>query len=57
MTGTRSLRIWSRVHTWTSLISMAFLLMLCVTGLPLVFTHEIEEVAMRMAGKISCRGG
>ena len=44
MTGTRSLRIWTRVHTWTTLISMLFLLMLCVTGLPLIFHEEIEEL-------------
>ncbi len=45
MTGTRSLRIWSKVHTWTSLISMLFLLMLCITGLPLIFHEEIEELS------------
>ncbi|UMY16323.1 PepSY domain-containing protein [Methylobacterium organophilum] len=39
----RSFRIWSAVHTWTSLISMAFLLMLCLTGLPLIFHHEIDH--------------
>jgi uncharacterized iron-regulated membrane protein len=37
----RAVRIWYKVHRWTSIISTAFLLMLCVTGLPLVFTHEI----------------
>lgn len=40
----RAFRIWSAVHTWTSLISMVFLLMLCVTGLPLVFHHELNEL-------------
>lgn len=44
-----TLRAWSWVHKWSSLVSTLFLLMLCVTGLPLVFTHEIEEVAMRQA--------
>lgn len=38
----RSLRIWSRIHSWTSLVSMVFLVMLCVTGLPLVFHDEID---------------
>jgi len=42
----RTLRAWSWVHTWSSLVSTAFLLMLCVTGLPLVFTHEIEHVLL-----------
>jgi uncharacterized iron-regulated membrane protein len=39
----RNFRIWSAVHTWTSLLSMAFLLMLCLTGLPLIFHHEIDH--------------
>jgi uncharacterized iron-regulated membrane protein len=30
------------VHTWSSLISTLFLLLLCVTGLPLIFHHEID---------------
>jgi len=42
--NTRSLRRWTWIHTWTSLISMVFLLMLCVTGLPLIFHHEIDEL-------------
>ena len=37
------MRTWSTVHTWTSLISTLFLLMLCVTGLPLIFHEEIEH--------------
>jgi uncharacterized iron-regulated membrane protein len=40
----RSVRIWSIVHRWTSLVSTAFLLLLCVTGLPLIFHHEIDEL-------------
>lgn len=43
---TRTIRAWSWVHKWSSLISTVFLLMLCITGLPLVFTHEIEEVLL-----------
>ena len=31
------------VHKWTSLISTVFLLILCVTGLPLVFHQEIDN--------------
>ena len=38
----RSLRGWYLVHKWTSLICTAFLLMLCVTGLPLIFHDEID---------------
>lgn len=38
----RTIRAWSAVHTWTSLVSTAFLLMLCLTGLPLIFHDEID---------------
>jgi uncharacterized iron-regulated membrane protein len=41
---TKALRKWSWVHKWTSLICTAFLLMLCVTGLPLIFKHEIDHL-------------
>lgn len=37
------MRLWVQVHTWTSLISMIFLLMLCLTGLPLIFHDEISH--------------
>ena len=37
-------RRWSFVHKWTSLICTAFLLWLCVTGLPLIFHHEIDHL-------------
>lgn len=40
---TRALRNWYLVHKWTSLISTIFLLMLCLTGLPLIFHEEIEH--------------
>lgn len=43
---TRTIRAWSWVHTWSSLVSTLFLLMLCVTGLPLVFTHELNHVLL-----------
>jgi uncharacterized iron-regulated membrane protein len=37
----RALRRWFWLHKWTSLICTAFLLVICVTGLPLVFRDEI----------------
>jgi uncharacterized iron-regulated membrane protein len=40
----RSVRIWSTVHRWSSLVSTIFLLLLCLTGLPLIFHHEIDEL-------------
>jgi uncharacterized iron-regulated membrane protein len=36
---------WYLVHKWSSLICTAFLLMLCVTGLPLIFHDEIDAFA------------
>lgn len=46
-----SIRAWSWVHEWSSLISTLFLLMLCVTGLPLVFTHELNHVLLDQTWK------
>ncbi|CAN1605399.1 PepSY domain-containing protein [Pseudomonas sp. B21-028] len=40
----RTIRRWSFIHTWSSLICTVFLLMLAVTGLPLIFHHEIEHL-------------
>ncbi|MGX4730153.1 PepSY-associated TM helix domain-containing protein [Pseudomonas corrugata] len=40
----KTIRRWSFVHTWSSLICTVFLLMLAVTGLPLIFHHEIEHL-------------
>ena len=40
-----AIRAWYLVHKWTSLICTAFLLLLCVTGLPLVFHHEIDDLS------------
>jgi uncharacterized iron-regulated membrane protein len=37
-----SLRRWDRLHTWSSLACTLFLLVLCLTGLPLIFSEEIE---------------
>lgn len=39
----RTFRAWLFVHKWTSLICTAFMLMLCITGLPLIFHHEIDD--------------
>lgn len=35
--------IWYWIHKWTSLVCTAFLLLLCLTGLPLIFSHEIAH--------------
>jgi len=40
----RHLRIWDAVHRWSSLTCTIFLLLLCLTGLPLIFHDEIGRV-------------
>jgi uncharacterized iron-regulated membrane protein len=39
-----SIRTSYLVHKWTSLVCTVFLLMLCITGLPLIFHDEIDAV-------------
>jgi len=39
----QTIKSWFYVHKWTSLICTAFLLMLCLTGLPLIFSEEIHQ--------------
>lgn len=39
-----TVRAWFLVHKWTSLVCTLFLLMLCVTGLPLIFHDEIDAM-------------
>ncbi len=40
-------RYWDWIHTWSSLVCTAFMLVVCVTGLPLVFSDEIAELSGR----------
>jgi uncharacterized iron-regulated membrane protein len=40
----RNMKAWFLVHKWTSLVCTAFLLLLCVTGLPLIFYEEINHL-------------
>jgi uncharacterized iron-regulated membrane protein len=42
--GIKSLRRWSGIHKWSSIICTVFMLMLCITGLPLIFHEEIDEL-------------
>lgn len=39
-----SIRAWFLLHKWSSLVCTAFLLMLCLTGLPLIFHDEIDAL-------------
>ncbi|HWK75878.1 MAG TPA: PepSY domain-containing protein [Povalibacter sp.] len=45
MLSAPAIRNWYWVHKWTSLICTLFLLMLCITGLPLIFYHEIDHAS------------
>jgi uncharacterized iron-regulated membrane protein len=38
---------WYLIHKWTSLVCTAFMLLLCLTGLPLIFSHEIDHMLGR----------
>ena len=38
----RTIAAWLLVHRWSGLVCTAFLLLLCVTGLPLIFHAEID---------------
>lgn len=42
--STKALRRWAWAHKWSSLVCTPFMLLLCVTGLPLIFHHEIGHL-------------
>ncbi len=37
-------KTWAWVHKWSSLVCTVFMLLLCLTGLPLIFHHEIGHL-------------
>ncbi|NHZ96078.1 PepSY-associated TM helix domain-containing protein [Massilia sp. CCM 8734] len=39
-----TVRRWAWIHKWTSLVCTIFMLLLCLTGLPLIFHHQIGEL-------------
>lgn len=41
---TAAVRFWAQIHKWSSILCTAFLLMLCITGLPLIFHDEVEAL-------------
>ena len=41
----RTIKSWHLVHKWTSLVCTLFLLMLCITGLPIIFYEEIDHAS------------
>lgn len=44
MIAAAKLKAWSAVHRWTSLVCTIFILLLCLTGLPLIFHDEIDDL-------------
>ena len=40
----QSLRRWSWIHKWSSLVCTVFMLLLCLTGLPLIYHDEIGHL-------------
>jgi uncharacterized iron-regulated membrane protein len=46
MTSRAGIKLWLRVHRYASLICTLFLLLACLTGLPLIFKEEIERASM-----------
>ncbi len=42
--NSRQIKTWAWVHKWSSLVCTVFMLLLCLTGLPLIFHHEIGHL-------------
>jgi uncharacterized iron-regulated membrane protein len=43
VTAATTLKTWYWLHKWSSLVCTVFLLVICITGLPLVFHDEIDQ--------------
>ena len=43
MLSSGAIKAWSWLHKWSSLVCTVFMLLLCLTGLPLIFHHEIDH--------------
>lgn len=39
-----NVRRWAWIHRWSSLVCTVFMLLLCLTGLPLIYHHEINHL-------------
>jgi uncharacterized iron-regulated membrane protein len=44
MLSSRTIKNWVWIHKWSSLVCTLFMLLLCLTGLPLIFHHEIGHL-------------
>jgi uncharacterized iron-regulated membrane protein len=40
----QNIRRWAWIHKWSSLVCTIFMLLLCITGLPLIYHHEIGHL-------------
>ncbi|MGB4345674.1 MAG: PepSY domain-containing protein, partial [Burkholderiaceae bacterium] len=40
----QAVRMWTWLHKWSSLVCTLFMLLLGMTGLPLIFSHEIDQL-------------
>ncbi len=38
-----TIRRWAWIHKWSSLVCTGFMLLLCLTGLPLIFHHQLDD--------------
>lgn len=56
---TGTIRWWASCHKWSSLACTAALLLLCLTGLPLIFHDEIDSLSgeVAIAGPASAHSG
>jgi len=44
MMSPATIKTWSWLHKWSSLVCTVFMLLLCLTGLPLIFHHDIAHL-------------
>lgn len=49
-------RKWVWLHKWSSLICTLFMLLLCLTGLPLIFKEEIEHLSEEVSASVQPAG-
>lgn len=47
----KSIKNWCVIHKWTSLVSTVFILIACISGLPLIFHEEIDQLEKLVVGE------
>lgn len=53
----QTVRTWYRIHKWSSLVCTAFLLIACITGLPLIFMEELTDLTQPHQHPVSVPAG